>query len=89
MNHPAPRPLLAAVSLVVHAMKRQRLYPPSLADVEIGIFVPAHDKQEEVAHRIHRFGRQVIGGEGKATSSPPFSSARELSRSRTNSSTGP
>ena len=52
-------PLRVVVILIVHAMKRQRFNPPALADVKIGVLVPADGIQKKIAHKTHGFRRQL------------------------------
>src|SRR6266850_1273857 len=43
------RPGLPTISLIVHAQERQRFDPQTFADMKIGVLIPAHHIQEEVA----------------------------------------
>ena len=59
------RSLLVVVGLIVHAMKRQRLNPPALADMKIRVLVPADGIQEKVTDKTGGFGRQLFRLEGQ------------------------
>src|SRR5690348_13746673 len=54
---------LATVGLVVHAAKGQRLDAPALANVEIGVFIPADNVEEEIADKAVGLGWELIGPE--------------------------
>src|SRR5208283_268921 len=58
-------PGLTAISLVVHAVKRQGLDLPALADMEVGVFVPAYDVEEEIALEAFGFGRRLVRSEAQ------------------------
>ena len=52
-----------AIGLIFHSSKGQRLNPPTLGDVEIGVLIPTDDVKKEVANETVRFWRNLAGCE--------------------------
>src|SRR5690349_763938 len=49
-----------SVRLIVHPQKRQRFHAPSLSDMKIGVFIPADNVQEEIAHKALRLWWELV-----------------------------